>query len=116
MDNKNSFIAWLQENLQRLFAKSPQFFKIWNIINGLLALIAGVPTMLVAFDIVLPPDQKWVGILMKAVAAAGAWGWFMGKLTVQRPAMNEAGEMVGPEKETKLPFTEKVEAKQTPRS
>lgn len=112
MNNQNSLFAWLQESLQRLFAKSPTFFKWWNIINGVLALIAGIPSLLITFDVVLPPDVKWVKVLMNVVAAAATWGFLMSKMTVQRPTVLKTGDVVGPDKETKLPFTEKAEAKQ----
>lgn len=108
--NTNNALAWLQENLQRLFTRSPKFFQVWNIVNGAIALLAGVPTILVSAGVVLPP-ARWAELIMKIAAAAGAWGYFMGKLSVQRPTITKEGEVLEPAKDAPLAFTDKVEAK-----
>lgn len=107
-----NILAFVQETLQRLFNKSPKFFKVWNLINAVVAVVAGIPALLIQLDIILPPDKHWVAVLIKLSATAGTWGYLMGKLSVERPVVTQEGLVVEPKKEIALAYTDKVETKQ----
>lgn len=51
----NLFVKWFVEMIQRLFKKSPTFFKVWQTITGFAAAITGLPELLTAAGIHLPP-------------------------------------------------------------
>lgn len=102
-------LPFLQEILQRLKHKSPRFFQIFNVINGLLALFAGIPAILTEFDIILPPH--WAAIVLKLAGMAGGWGWIMTKLTVQRDPVTDTDGQVLQNSKAALPFTKKAEQK-----
>jgi hypothetical protein len=77
----SNFILWLRENIERLKQTSPVFFQVWNWINTIAILIAGIPSILTMAgytDLNFLPS--WI---LKAITLAAAWGLFMGKLTVQ---------------------------------
>ena len=51
----NLFVKWFIEMIQRLFKKSPTFFKVWQAITGFAAAITGLPEVLTQAGITLPP-------------------------------------------------------------
>jgi hypothetical protein len=108
--NQNMLIAFLQENIQRLFTKSPLFFKWWQIITILLMAITGVPEALLYFGVVLPPDIAFFANKIIAAAALGAL--LMSKLTTQSKAVgvSEIGTVLKTT-DKQLPFTLQAEQK-----
>lgn len=107
----NQVLNFLQENLQRIFIKSPLFFRIWQIVSGAAVLITGLPDFLNQFDIVLP--EAWQALASKGIAWASSGMFFMTLLTTQsKPvAITETGEVLKKTDESKLPFTAKNEGK-----
>lgn len=109
MEPKTDVMAWLSENLQRFLQKSPTFFKVWTIINGILLFISGLPVILTQFgftDLNILPAY-----VLKIIAFAAAWGLFMSKLPVKNSKdVTVEGDIVIQKPKPSLPFTEKKEA------
>ncbi|HEY9340757.1 MAG TPA: hypothetical protein VIQ23_04200 [Hanamia sp.] len=113
MQNAN-VLNWLRENLQRLFVKSPLFFKIWTIIFGALVLITGVPDFINMLDINgITIPNLWDDAITKAVAWASRGGFIMSMLTTQSnpTAITDQGKVIKTTDTKKLPFTAAVEQK-----
>lgn len=106
----NALIAWLSENLNRLFAKSPKFFRVWQIIAVVLVLITGLPQLFEQFDINLP--TLWNDRVNSAIAWASRGLLLMSLLSVQsKPiGVTDDGTVIKATNE-KLPFTASNEAK-----
>ncbi len=101
MHTKPDVLAFLQELLQRISAKSPKFFKVIQVVTLALGLITGIPEFLQQINVALPPE---IDVLASKVIAGAAWGaWFISLLTVQRTAS------VTTTTEKTLPFTAKKE-------
>lgn len=110
--NNNMFISFIQETIQRLFQKSPKFFKLWQIVYGGLILLTGVPYTLTQFGVSLPEPINTMS--NKAVAFFAAGAWLMSRLTVKSTpvAQTEEGKAITLLDSKKLPFTTKTEAKE----
>lgn len=108
----NVFFDFISETLQRLFQKSPKFFKWWQIVSGIFTIGAGIPYLLVQCNVHLP--EPFATMSNKAITFFAAGAWFMSKLTVKSPpiAQTENGEAITVLDKTKLPFTTKSEAKE----
>jgi hypothetical protein len=109
--NQNPFIAWLSENLQRLFLKSPKFFKVWKAFFAFVTAIAGIPALLDAFGVVLPdPFNQY---FVKMIAVAGAVGLFMSMLPTQSAivGVDQSGQPLKKTDKESLPFTARNEEK-----
>lgn len=106
---QTDLIAFLTEIIQRLKQKSPKFFKVWNVFNSILFVIAGIPVLLTQFgftDLNILPAY-----VLKIITFASAWGLFMNKLTVKSSSVVVTdGNTVIQKPSDKLPFTEKKEA------
>lgn len=100
----NAAIEFFSELINRLFAKSPKFFKIFQIVSGLVALVAGLPALLDSLHVVLPAALS--ALESKVVGVAGVVALFISLLTVDRS--EPSTPVVGP---TALPLTDKAEAK-----
>jgi hypothetical protein len=105
-----TFLNWLRESLQRLFMKSPRFFKIWQLISSLTMLLSGVPYILTALGVNLPEPLSTMS--NKIVTYCAATALFMSSLTVKSPPVGqtEEGKAVTVLPTDKLPFTQKSEA------
>lgn len=113
MKTQNGLILFLQENLQRLFTKSPLFFKIWTYISLALVLVTGFPDLINWLgDAVVIPDL-WNVKITAAVAWASRAALFMSLLTTQSTsvAITEGGLAVKMTDASALPFTAKNEQK-----
>jgi hypothetical protein len=110
MQTQNPFILFMQELFQRLKAKSPKFFQRFQIIFSALTAIAGIPPLLVQFNVHLPDAMNQP--FMKVVAISSAIALFMSMLPVQNKivGVDEAGAPLLKTNEEKLPFTAKHEA------
>jgi hypothetical protein len=99
------------ELFNRLFQKTPKFFKWWIRIGAIAVFISGVPDILIELDITLPPIIK--AFADKVVWVSGIVVMLMAKLPVQRPpvAQTESGKPVVVTDEKTLPFTTKDEEK-----
>lgn len=109
----NGLILFLQENLQRLFTKSPLFFKIWTYISLALVLVTGVPDLINWLgDAVVIPDL-WNVKITAAVAWSSRAALFMSLLTTQSTsvAVTEGGVAVKMTDAKALPFTAQNEQK-----
>ena len=105
-------LKFFQETLNRLFTKSPKFYKIWQLISSALLLISGVPYLLVQLGIVLP--EPFATLASKAVTFAAAAALFMSMLSTQSKtvAVTNEGDLLKKTDEIKLPFTAQSEIKQ----
>ena len=103
--NTNDAIKFLAELVNRLFAKSPKFFRIIKVIAAILAIVTGLPGILESLGIHLPDT---LAVLQnKVVSIAGLAAFFVSSLTVDRTTTSPT-PVVGP---STLPLTEKDEAK-----
>lgn len=114
MQNAN-VLTFFQELLQRLFTKSPTFFKVWSIISGTLVLITGLPDFINMLGIngIHIPDL-WNASVTNSVAWASRAALFMSILTSQsKPSAidSETGKVIKNTDEKKLPFTAAREAR-----
>lgn len=110
---KANILTFLQENLQRLFTKSPKFFRIWTLVSGALVLITGLPDLInsLPFDVHIP--DLWNARVTTAVAWASRAAFFMSLLTTQSVpvGVTAGGNVIKVTDQTKLPFTAAVESK-----
>lgn len=106
-----AIVKFLQETLQRIFQKSPTFFKWWQIITGVLTCIAGIPFLMTNLGITLP--EPFATMSNKAVTFAGGGAFFMSLMAVRQVpvAQTEEGKGIVVIDEKKLPFTAKSEEK-----
>lgn len=109
-----NILTWLQENIQRLFVKSPTFFKVWSYISGALLLITGIPDFIniLPFDLHLSPlfSEK----INEAVKWASSAALFMSLITSKSKPVGvevNTGKVVKITDEKKLPFTAAAEKK-----
>lgn len=113
MNTNNGLILFLQENLQRLFTKSPLFFKIWTYISLLLVLVTGIPELVNAISGVIVIPDLWNEHITLIVSWASRGILFMTLLTTQSKTVAQTVNGVAL-KETdakSLPFTAKNETK-----
>lgn len=108
----NLFIKWLQENIQRLFTKSPLFFKIWMGISGAFVLVTAIPEALTIFKIDLP--QLFNDTLQKIISGASTGMFLMALMTTQSKAVgvDVNGNILKKTDEKQLPFTSVQEVKE----
>lgn len=106
-----TFLNFLREALERVFKKSPKFFKWWQIISGIFATLTGVPWVLEQFNVNLPPPFDVMA--NKAIAFFSAGALFMAQFPVKPTvvAQTSEGNAVTVMDKTNMPFTEKSEAK-----
>lgn len=71
---------FLAELVLRLFGKTPQFFKIVQIVSIVVAAITGIPEFLIEIGLDLP--EAFDVIASKVVAIAAAVSAFISQLTV----------------------------------
>lgn len=76
-----SFLDFFKELFQRLFTKSPTFFKIFSWISALAAALTGIPDFLKTFSIILP--APWDVLSNKVIAIASLAVFIMSNLTVK---------------------------------
>lgn len=114
MKKPNIVLAFIQENLQRLFTKSPTFFKVWTFISGALVLITGLPAFIDMLNIngFHIPDL-WNEAVTKSVGYASSGILLMSLLTTQSPpaGTTTTGEVIKSTDQKKLPFTAAKEQK-----
>ena len=112
MTTNNALINWLVENVQRLFMKSPKFFKVWKIILSVPVLIIALPNALKLFNIHLPQvfNDKITIAVSWASTAALIFSFFP---TQSIPvATDQNGTPIKQTDTIKLPFTAQAEEKQ----
>lgn len=84
----SNVMLWISENLNRLFLKSPKFFRIWKIIGYILFIISGVPQILswmqvqMGIDIWAMLPEFYQNLGNKIILGASAVMIFMSTLTV----------------------------------
>lgn len=111
-----NILTFLKESLQRLFAKSPKFFKVWQIVSGILVLITGIPELInsLPFHVTIP--DLWNARVTEAVAWASRAALFMSLLTTQSTPIGVTdegkGNVLKATDSDKLPFTAAVEKKE----
>lgn len=113
MQPSNNILAFLQEMVQRLFLKSPKFFRVWQLISGALVLITGIPQLLAAFSVKLPEEIN--NNLTTAIGWASRGIFIMSLMTTQsKPAAidSETGEVLKKTNSERLPFTANSEIKE----
>lgn len=112
MQNAN-VLMFLKEFLQRLFTKSPKFFKVWTWISGALVLVTGIPQLISS----LPFQVHIPDVFNERLTAAIAWSsraaLLMSLLTTQsKPVgVTEDGKVVKATDDKQLPFTAATELK-----
>ncbi len=107
----NPLIAWIQENFLRLTAKSPKFFKIWQVITGIPVLLIALPEALRILNIQLP--QVFAQHVQTIVAYATTGMFLMAFLPSQSQpvAVDQNGTPLKQTNPDKLPFTAIQETK-----
>ena len=104
----NVLIAFLKENLNRLFTKKPRFFIWWQWLTGALSAVTGLPYVVSLFGTLPPPLLA----LENKIVAACATGFFLAsQLTSASPVatVTKDGAVLKQTDADKLPFTAQVE-------
>lgn len=109
----STIVLFLKENLQRLFTKSPLFFKVWTFISLVLVLITGVPELVNAISGVITIPELWNIHITTAVAWSSRAALFMSMLTTQSAvvAVTTGGVPLKQTDAQSLPFTAAAEVK-----
>lgn len=78
-------INFIQETLNRFFAKSPKYFRIWQWIAIIVAFATGIPAILVEFQTTLGIHlpEFIVDISSKVASIAALAAGFLSKLVVK---------------------------------
>lgn len=105
----NPLVAFIAEIFGRISSKSPKFFQVWQWISGAIVAVSGLPALLTALNVSLPPalmvlENKTVGI-------AASVAFFMSLMPAQSPTVTKQADGA-PLKATnaaKLPFTSAAE-------
>lgn len=108
----NPFVLWLRENLQRLFKKSPTFFKWWQWITGFITALTGLPALITALGVTLPPAAT---VLENKAVALITMGMFFMSLFPTQPTINSISPQGVPNMQVNpkvMPFTLKADLKQ----
>jgi hypothetical protein len=107
----NPLILFLQELFLRFSAKSPVFFKVWQVITGIPVLIIALPEALRIMHIDLP--QVFSQHIQTIVSYAASGMFIMSLMTTQGKtvAVDQNGAPIKQSNADKLPFTTKVETK-----
>ena len=71
---------FLAELIVRLFGKTPAFFKTLQYIQIGIAIITGLPTLLIQSGVDLP--ESWDSIVLKIISVASIVGTFIAQLTL----------------------------------
>lgn len=105
-------IDFFRESLNRLFSKSPLFFKVAQLISACLAFAGFVPRILQSyFNIEIPNHTeelcKDIGIFF-----TGFFGAVLLPVKQKPVAKTEEGEAIKVTDEKKMPFTAKAETKE----
>jgi len=80
-------LDFLAELVKRFFGKSPHFFKVVQIVSGIIGAITFLPTAIQGFGIDLP--DAWDSWILKAVSAASVGALFIAKLTLTQSAKDK---------------------------
>ena len=114
MGNAQIFLSFFQETFQRLFTKSPLFFKIWSMVFAGLVLITGLPDFVNTLHINgINIPNLWNDKITVAVAWASRAALLMSMLTSQsKPVTTSTGGQPLKVTDAKmLPFTAATEQK-----
>lgn len=108
----NPLVAFLAEMFMRFSAKSPKFFVIWQWASGLVAAVAGLPSLIQGLGITLPPAATVLE--NKTVGLCATVALFMSLMPAQGKTVNTdaSGTPLKQTNAAKLPFTAQSEAKQ----
>lgn len=107
----NVLIAFLKENLNRLFTKKPRFFIWWQWLTGALSAVTGLPGLLAMLNVNLP--AHFAALENKFVAACAAGFFLASQLASASPvvAVTKDGAVLKKTDPQALPFTAQVEVK-----
>jgi hypothetical protein len=107
----NVLIAFLKENLNRLFTKKPRFFIWWQWLTGALSAVTGLPGVLESINVTLP--ETLAHYENKIVAACAAGFFLASQLTSASPVatVTKDGAILKQTDASALPFTAQVEVK-----
>lgn len=108
----NPFVLWLRESLQRLFKKSPKFFQVWQWVTGFVTALTGLPALITAIGITLPPAAL---AFENKIVAYIAMGMFFMSLFPTQNAINSISPQGVPNQQLNpkvMPFTLKADLKQ----
>lgn len=111
MQQQNPFLAWLQESLQRLFKKSPKFFRIWQMVLGFTVVVTGLPALLTGWGIELP--EALTILQNKVIAYISTGAFIMTQLSTQSTVVGVTpqGDILKKTDQKALPFTAQQEEK-----
>lgn len=111
MNTNPMVIKFIQEFFQRLFTKSPKFFRVWQLLLSIATIVTGLPELLQYLHITLPPSLAILENQTVSIATSAAL--LMTLLTTQsKPVgVTTTGEVIKKTNETKLPFTATAEQK-----
>ena len=110
----NPLIAFLAGLLKRLFAKSPLFFKVWQLIMTAALAVSGLPSLLQTLGVTLSPALTIFE--NKFVTVGAAVGLFMSLLSTQGNVSTSTDangkKVITTETDPKkLPFTSEAQQK-----
>lgn len=71
---------FLAELIVRLFGKTPAFFKTLQYIQIGIAIITGLPTLLIESGVDLP--ESWDSLVLKIISVSSIIGTFIAQLTL----------------------------------
>ena len=108
----NPLILWFIETLNRIFTKSPKFFRIWQMVAGAVALVGWIPSTLELVGIAIP--EPYTGTTARIIKWCGTIALFMASLPTQSKvvAIDECGDAMKQTDKKELPFTARQEDKQ----
>lgn len=109
---ENQFLLFLQEIVNRLKAKSPKFFVVWQWIFAIALAITGIPSFLDMIHI--PVHTVFEPYINKAVAIASGLLWVMSKMPVANQTITVTSDQAVLQKTDSkaLPFTKQEQIKQ----
>jgi hypothetical protein len=108
----NSFVLWLREGMQRLFKKSPKYFRWWQRLTGFITAVTGLPALITAAGITLPPAAT---VLENKIISIFAMGMFFMTLFPTQTTINSISPQGVPNQQLNpkvMPFTLKADLKQ----
>lgn len=108
--NQNPFIAFLQETFARFAAKSPKFFRVWQIVLGFATVVTGLPAALEEWGVTLPPELTYLQSKFIGTITLGAFIMTQLSTPSKTIGVTPTGEVIKRTSDA-LPFTKQAEAK-----
>lgn len=107
----SQLLNWIKELMSRLSSETPKFFKVLQVIAGVITLVAGLPEIMHQNNLEFP--ALWSPYANKIISLCGGLTLLIAQLSTKSTlvGVQASGDVLKKTDEKKLPFTAKQEQK-----